>query len=328
MSPGALGRQSGVVKASRHRPNLTLDGQRSYPQKLLKPFVMIIHKLRLSEAVLPGQHGTYAEGRWNESERSGMHYHDYYEVFWVEEGLGYHWINRQKREIKPGMLVLIRPEDTHCFSAPVGGMLRIINLAFFPSSWKAIQRRYFPDKTLFFASKPLEAREYYLDNAKLLEVRQAARDFEGGARDKFTIERFLLNLFAILQSQWLLSELNLIPQWLLRASEEIRHQKNFEGGTLLFAKLAGRDPSHVARACRKYLKKTPTEIVNDARMAFAANRLLTTDDAILDIALDCGLQNLGHFYRLFHAKYGFSPYAYRHYQASALHTLQRNAPHP
>jgi AraC family cel operon transcriptional repressor len=287
---------------------------------------MIIHTLRLSEAVLPGQHGTYAEGRWNGTERSGHHNHDYHEVFWVEEGAGYHWINRQKRELKPGMLVLIRPEDTHSFSAVSGGMLRTTNLAFFSSSWKAIQRRYFANKSLFYGLKPLEAREYYLDSAKLHEVRQAARDFEGGARDKFTIERFLLNLFAILRSQWLLTELNLIPQWLLRACEEIRQQKDFEGGTLLFAKLAGRDPSHVARACRKYLKKTPTEIVNDARMAFAATRLSTSDDAILEIALDCGLQNLGHFYRLFHAKYGFSPYAYRHYQMPAMQLQQRTGP--
>jgi AraC family cel operon transcriptional repressor len=60
-------------------------------------------------------------------------------------------------------------------------------------------------------------------------------------------------------------------------------------------------------------------------MAFAANRLLTTEDAILDIALDCGFQNLGHFYRLFHSKYGFSPFAYRQYQMATLNALQKSA---
>ena len=36
-----------------------------------------------------------------------------------------------------------------------------------------------------------------------------------------------------------------------------------------------------------------------------------TDRKILDIALECGLGNLGYFYRLFAKQYGLTPRQYR-----------------
>jgi AraC family cel operon transcriptional repressor len=77
------------------------------------------------------------------------------------------------------------------------------------------------------------------------------------------------------------------------------------------ARLAKRSPEHVAREFRRYLNWTPTDVINDARMSYAADRLAASDDKITTIALDCGLENLGHFYRLFQARYGCTPRAYR-----------------
>ncbi len=277
-----------------------------------------MYKCLLRADVIPGQHCTYAHTIWRHTSPSCIHNHDYHELFWVEEGAGYHWINGKKKELRPGMLILIRPEDEHGFSALPDNLLHITNLAFFSSSWLNIQKRYFQAKPIFFALKALEKREYFLDSAKMLELHQAARDLQDGARDLLTIERFLLNIFGLLQTHWPLVEQNNTPDWLFRACEEIRKLHNFEGGTLQFAKIAGRCPAHVARACKKYLNTTPTDIVNDARMIYAATRLLETDDAIVDIALDCGLENLGYFYRLFQAKFGFTPHTYRRHQRAAL----------
>ena len=66
-----------------------------------------------------------------------------------------------------------------------------------------------------------------------------------------------------------------------------------DGGSV---ELAGRSPEHVARATRKWFGKTPTELINQTRMTFAARRLAKSNDGITEIAEECGLTNLSHFY--------------------------------
>jgi AraC family cel operon transcriptional repressor len=109
-----------------------------------------------------------------------------------------------------------------------------------------------------------------------------------------------------------------MPAWLALACREIQRFENFSQGTEAFTRLAGRSPAHVARAARRYLSRTPTDLVNAARIRWAAEQLAATDRSILDIALDCGLENLGHFYKRFHAARGTSPHQYRMAQRRIL----------
>jgi AraC-like DNA-binding protein len=51
--------------------------------------------------------------------------------------------------------------------------------------------------------------------------------------------------------------------------------------------------------------------VNAARMDFSARQLAETSRPILEIAFDCGLTNLSHFYALFRKRFGVSPRRYR-----------------
>ena len=87
--------------------------------------------------------------------------------------------------------------------------------------------------------------------------------------------------------------------------------EQFAGGTVALARLAGRSPSHVARVAVRWYGQTPTEIVNTARMGFSARQLAETSRPIMEIALDCGLNNLSHFYALFRRRFGVSPRRYR-----------------
>jgi AraC family cel operon transcriptional repressor len=46
-------------------------------------------------------------------------------------------------------------------------------------------------------------------------------------------------------------------------------------------------------------------------MEFAAGELRTTLRPIIEIALECGISNLSHFYGLFKTAHGTTPRAYR-----------------
>jgi AraC family cel operon transcriptional repressor len=56
---------------------------------------------------------------------------------------------------------------------------------------------------------------------------------------------------------------------------------------------------------------TPSAYINRVRMDYAARELRVTARPITDIALDCGLSNLSHFYALFRNAHGHTPRAYR-----------------
>lgn len=57
--------------------------------------------------------------------------------------------------------------------------------------------------------------------------------------------------------------------------------------------------------------KTLAAYVRDRRLSAACLRLYATDDAVLDIALDCGFASAQAFSRTFRAAYGLSPREYR-----------------
>ena len=84
-----------------------------------------------------------------------------------------------------------------------------------------------------------------------------------------------------------------------------------EGGAA-FVRACGRNEDHVNRVVRRYLECTTTELVNAARMSAAANRLRTSGNDVLSIALESGFSNLSYFYRaVFRAAYGLTPGRYR-----------------
>ena len=83
------------------------------------------------------------------------------------------------------------------------------------------------------------------------------------------------------------------------------------GGVENFLRLCGRSREHVARTVRQHLGTTPTEHVNRLRMAHARRQLEMGDRDILEVALDCGIGNLSHFYDLFRRDTGTTPRAYR-----------------
>ena len=242
----------------------------------------------------------------------GDHSHDFHELFWVEEGLGAHWINNEYREMRPGGLVFIRAPDVHTISAAEAPCVRIVNIAFRVETWEYLKRRYFQARIDPFAKSHVGAREFVVPPADFTELCRMGRELGAQPRERrVAIEQFLINLICMVESLRPLSSPAAVPEWLRRACRTIAEGRNFEHGTQAFAELAGKSPEHVARETRRWLKKTPTEIVNDARLAYAASRLATTSERIVEIALDCGFENLGHFYKLCRAKFGVSPRQYR-----------------
>jgi AraC family cel operon transcriptional repressor len=270
-----------------------------------------MNRLPLKRFVPAGHHYHFASGFFNSPVPSNFHDHDYYEIFWVEEGEGVHHINHSKRALREGMVVLVKDTDIHAFSAGAEKTMRIANLAFSKRCWGEVFKRYFPEE-----KNPMQlaasSREIPLRHEDFLAIRRQSQRLNSAVRTRAQLDLFLLEiLFLRLHFADSETQRPRVPDWLDAACLGIKKTENLPQGLESFYRLAGRSPDHVARACRTHLGISPTEIVNAARLEHSAARLSATDDTILDIAGDCGLPNLAHFYKLFAARFGTTPRRYR-----------------
>lgn len=250
-------------------------------------------------------------------ETGRLHTHDFHELFWVRDGAGMHLANGTRSPLAPGHLVLVRSSDQHTLELPADAgrpaSLRISNLAFPASHWDALRMHYYPDRDDPFCA-PLENRQHLLTGVEYAQLQQSAEELAHGARSRPALDRFLLNLLYLIIKAQQKARHNQLPDWLAGAISAMSHPAQLRRGTESLVDLSGRSPEHVCRSVRKHLGKTPTDLVNDLRLALAAQLLAQTDQPIADVAEECGLSNLSHFYRLFRNTYGQTPAQYRRAQ--------------
>ncbi|MEX1048982.1 MAG: AraC family transcriptional regulator [Akkermansiaceae bacterium] len=77
------------------------------------------------------------------------------------------------------------------------------------------------------------------------------------------------------------------------------------------AKVAALHPQSISRFLRQHLGMNYQEYLIQLRIGRAARLLLESDRTVMNIALDCGYNNLANFNRHFHAAYGKTPSVYR-----------------
>ncbi len=256
----------------------------------------------------------------SEDHGCALHSHDFHEVFWVDHGRGIHLVNGEERALETGLLVAVAASDVHGFTALPGQTFRLVNVAFALDTWRYMIDRYAPTRGDLM-QRPIGEREFRLTASALAELTLVAREVLKGKLDRRAAERFLLNVLYLADRSGDGEFPNNAPRWLCDACLAIRDKRRFVRGTQAFVKLCGYSAEHVARQTRRFLGKTPTDVVNAARLEWAAQRLGECDDAVVDVALECGFGNLAHFYRLFRNHYGTSPAEYRRRQQELLAPL-------
>jgi AraC family cel operon transcriptional repressor len=268
-------------------------------------------RLRLKKHLKRGEVYHFSRTELGPIEETGRHDHDFWEIFWVESGQCLHWIEGEKRLIDPGTLIFVRPEDLHTVGAAEPGKETVIcNLAFSGRSWRPVRKKYLGNRSGWFRGGTPERRERELSAAACDFLRRAGLEMVSAPRSNLMLERFLLNLAVALQAPEALSP-NRAPDWLASAVARVEEKGLFREGPVALTRLSGRSQEHVVREAKRWLRKTPTALINEMRMRHAAAVLSTTRREIIDVCFDCGLENVGHFYTLFRKTHGMTPRRYR-----------------
>ncbi|MCK0096185.1 AraC family transcriptional regulator [Yoonia sp. F2084L] len=235
-----------------------------------------------------------------------LHDHDFFELFWILNGRVRHHLAEQTETLQEGDIVFLRPGQTHALQGR-GDQALVVSLCIHPATIKSLAKRHPSVQGHLFWSKggPVTTHR---DIRQLAALNHAAVQLENSACDTLAAEAFLLPLCADLTAQSFGSD---IPPWLAQACTAAKSIEVFRAGSAGLVSVAGKAHPHVSRMMRKHFGLTPSDYVNQIRMQHAARALTTDNEAISEIAADCGIPNMSHFHKLFRAAYGLTPLQYR-----------------
>lgn len=239
-----------------------------------------------------------------------LHTHDFVEVFWLEAGRGEHQINGEREPIDVGDVVFIRAADVHAFRAVDRAGLTLTNIAFACDALSWLRRRHFRGDTAWPWRKGAMPLVYKLGAAKVNELATLADRLAGGEQTAMNLDWFALSLLRLVQQEQE-APADGEPLWLREAIVQFQSEALYVGGPAALAEVANRSIEHLNRVVRAHRGTTTTDLVNALRLDRAAMLLRMTSQPIVDVAANCGFENLGYFYRLFNARHAMTPRRYR-----------------
>lgn len=235
-----------------------------------------------------------------------LHDHDFYELFWVQNGKVRHHLPDRIDVLTEGDIVFLKPGDAHALQGS-GEHAMIASFCIHPDVITGIAARHPSVSGALFWSEQ-SPQQISRDPQDMASFNHAALQLETSPCDQFAAEAFLLPICVALMND---ATPEGMPAWLVSACRAAKKPEVFREGAAGLVELTGKAHPHVARMVRKYLDQTPSDYINQIRMDYAARALVTDEEPIHQIAADCGIPNMSHFHKLFRAAHGLTPLQYR-----------------
>ena len=254
------------------------------------------------------------------SEGTALHSHDFAEIFIVLSGAISHYVNGEKQSLEAGALVFIRPSDSHRFEIAGDKPCEIVNLAYRLELLLDFSRYLENDYFMMEFTAPVLPPVFHIsvpDGEKLgrllLEISSEQIRFPERARIKIKalLSELFTRYFLMRDDDSTTLSRREVPEWFDTLCSEMRKPENFMRGLDALYQFAGKTPEHLCKCFRKYMKKTPTEFVNELRIHYSAKMLSESDEKIFAISSALGFKSLSRFYKIFRQYYGVSPAKYR-----------------
>ncbi|MFD1406152.1 AraC family transcriptional regulator [Robinsoniella peoriensis] len=261
------------------------------------------------------------------------HWHDEIELLHFKKGNFHMEINMESYEITEECFFFVNPGELHYITS--NGLCEEDAVVFNPyvlsfNSYDTMQNQVIQPLINGNLSLPRSI------NASLKEFQDIYREYEQiqkafsmmedtgekpGQKNvsvsvsQMLIKASLLRILAILTGQGLLT----------RQENGVNHQVESIKTVLTYIRENYRDRIYIrdlaglinvneqyfCRFFRRAIGKTPMEYVNEIRIRRAAEMVISTDNLIMDICLDCGFNNLGNFLREFKKYTGTTPRLYK-----------------
>lgn len=244
-----------------------------------------------------------------------VHGHDFYEVFWIDSGIGRHIVEGAGTSaLVSGQMVYIRPRDCHGFAAEAAREpFSLINIAFAADAWKRLRTRYRIDnRHPFLNDSAVFPPCLETGAAQHRELSAFFHHWIHQPRTALNRDAFLLGLASRTGESPSNKGLGEAPAWLRRGLLGFEGEPAlWSGGSAALAAQCGCSRTHLARIMKSVLGQTPSDWILNLRLERAVRLLETTGFSITDIAGQSGFENLSHFYRCFYARHRQTPLRFR-----------------
>lgn len=256
-----------------------------------------------------GPHVIYHE---SVKETFPLHTHlDFYELFLVVDGKAIHEVNGSNQLLSKGSLVFIRPTDMHCYKTLNYFDFKIFSVGYLLEDFMPLLQ-YLGISLNIITNPDLPPHlnisgsvfDYLTQQMKELsrmfpskKCRSFFRSFLSAVYFPLTAEE---NVSIHLQSQE-------IPLWMVELDRQMSIRENYLIGTSRIYELCNYSQPHIIRSFKKYFQISPTEYINNKRMNYACELLLSKQYSILEICYASGFNNLSYFYNIFNKTYGCTP---------------------
>lgn len=238
---------------------------------------------------------------------SKSHYHDYFEIYYLETGERYHMIHDQLYLLHPGELIRFSPYCMHHSYGDEG-----VN---------------FKRLLVYFHGKEI-------DSPKLLAaLEQGSGVYQPDPKSRQTIHRILKAMLKEQERPWDFRDaymhmlLNLLVLTIVQQSQRPSDtgHKNRIGNVISYihthyeediclehlAQMFYISPYYLCREFKRSTNSTIIQYLNITRIMNAQRKFMETDKNITEISKETGFSNITHFNRVFKSVTGMTPSDYR-----------------
>lgn len=285
-----------------------------------------MEKSMLKENVVHGSNiYPFAVYQWKGESASAvpMHWHKETEIIYLKSGIFSFSINTKKYEQKAPALIFIGSEEIHSIQIKTGDevdslVFDLEMLSF--ENYDGIQYKLLQPLIkgkMQFPMLILPENDIWQETVSLCEeIFSEALKKELGAYLK--VKAGLYKIIACLyEKDYLKNAIDIKESDIARLDtlknilQFIRTHYDSRLTVEEIADEAGMNAQYFCRYFKKNTGKTVTEYINDIRINHAAKRLLESEDKIIDIAGQCGYDNVGYFIKRFRQCKGITPSDYR-----------------
>ncbi len=235
------------------------------------------------------------------------HYHDYFELYYLETGKRYHMIDDQLYKINPGELLIFSPYVMHHSYGEKDMPFKRLLVYFHPDEIDSPKLlKALTEGTGVYKPEPKTGQIIYTMLRQLLNEQETPSVYD------MEYMHSLLNLLLLTVIRDVHTPVK--TEKTNRINEVIQYiHKNYHQDINLdqLAQNFYISPYYLCREFKRYTNSTIIQYVNITRIMNAQRKMMETDCNITEISRATGFSNITHFNRVFKKIAGMTPSQYR-----------------
>lgn len=235
------------------------------------------------------------------------HYHEYYELYYLERGERYHMIQDHLYKVYPGEFLIFPPYVMHHSYGEENVPFKRFLLYFRKDQIRSPELAEVMDSTWGVYKPDVRSRQTI---HRMLEDLIKEQDSPGAYSQVYSytlLNMLLLHIFRQIQAP-------VRPEKRDRIGEVISYiHANYQEDMNLdqLAQMFYVSTYYLCREFKKYTNSTIVQYINSTRIMNAQRKMMETDMNITEISKATGFSNITHFNRVFKTVAGMTPSMYR-----------------